>query len=367
MVSVVTDEQTKAPAVEAPQQDRLDRFQHFPDHDCVKNIDDPSHAKIGIHPFPDRLHVLTMVQNPLRWRSRYRNYEALRRHVEDSGGILYTAEVAFGERHFEITEPNNPQHLQLRCEHEPWRYEVWLKECTLNAIMHSRLPLTAKYVAWIDSDIHFTRTDWCQETLHLLQHYQFLQLFSHTMDLGPNSEPLGQSVGMVFKRFQDPQTPMTGYYYYYGKKKGLWVHPGFAWAARRDALDDVGGLIDWAILGSGDWLMGAALFGEVRRALSGGYSTIYKRWAYNWQDRAEQYIKRNVGYLPGLIVHRYHGRKMDRNYDTRWKLLVSEGFNPETDIIRDVQGLYRLTDRSITLRDGLRHYTSIRNEDTTEV
>lgn len=345
----------------------MDRFQHFPDHDCVNFIDDPSHAKPGIHPFPDRLHVMTMMQNPLRFRSRYRNFEALRRHVEDSGGILYTAEVATGERHFEITEPGNPLHLQLRCDDEPWRYECWLKECALNALLRARVPITAKYIAWIDTDVHFTRTDWCQETLHLLQQYQFLQMFSHTLDLGPNSEPLGQTEGMVFKRIQNPAEPVQGYYYYYGGKKGLWVHPGFAWAARRDALNRVGGLIDWAILGSGDWLMGAALFGQVDKALGGNYTPTYRRWAVGWENRAEKYIQHNVGYVPGLIVHRFHGRKKDRNYDTRWRLLVDTMFNPEEDLTRDAQGLWRLTDRSIELRDGLRRFASLRNEDTTEV
>src|SRR6266699_3653400 len=76
----------------------MDLFQHFPDHDCTnQNLDHPSHAQIGIHPFPGRLYVVTILENPLRWRSRYANYWAFQKHVEDSGALLYTGEVAFGE------------------------------------------------------------------------------------------------------------------------------------------------------------------------------------------------------------------------------------------------------------------------------
>jgi hypothetical protein len=71
------------------------------------------------------------------------------RHVETSGATLYTFEVAFGGREFEITEPNNPRHLQLRASSELWR-----KENALN-LMAQRLPAEAQYLAWIDADVQF--------------------------------------------------------------------------------------------------------------------------------------------------------------------------------------------------------------------
>jgi hypothetical protein len=317
-----------------------------------------------------------MLENPLRWRSRYLNYGAFEHHVETSGGILYTAEIAFGERHFEITEPGNLRHLQLRTEQQPWHYELWHKEGALNLLIQ-RLPPEAKYIAWIDCDVMFARPDWCQETLHLLQQYQFLQMFSHTQDLGPEGELLGRSRGWVFQNGSDAggienrNSRMGngngyGYAYPYGRR-GLWVHPGFAWAARRDALNNVGGLIDWAIMGAGDWLMGCALFGDVDRALNQGYHKNYRNLAHIWQERAEKHIRRNVGHMPGLVLHRWHGRKADRQYDRRWELLVKTQFDPIYDLKRDVQGLYTLSDPSVALREGLRKYAKLRNEDASEL
>lgn len=336
---------------------------HFPDCTCIDCISHPSHARPGIHPFPDKLYVVTMLSNPLRFRNRHQNYHVFERHVQSAGAVLYTAEVAFGDRHFEITEHDNPHHLQLRSRHE-----IWLKENVLNLLIN-RLPPEARYIAWIDADIKFVRPDWVQETLHLLQHYQFIQMFSHAQDIGPDYEPLVTTPAYVYSKLNDYNDNNDCYPYGGGGWK--YRHPGFCWAARREALDSVGGLIDWTILGSGDWVMACALFGEVQRALNPGYSDHYKLLCNTWQERAERHIRRNVGYMPGTVLHLWHGRKKDRMYDTRWRLLVDTKFDPIIDLKRDCQGIYQLEDtgtpRSLQLRDGLRRYSKARNEDNMSV
>lgn len=390
-------------------------FEHFPD-DCLDYIDDPSHHRSGIHALHDRLYVVSVIFDPLRFRSRYWNYFTFRNMVEKSGAILYTAEIAFGDREFEITEPDNPRNLQLRARDNQ---EIWLKECALNLLIE-RLPADWKYVAWIDADISFARPDFAQETLHLLQHYDFLQLFGQAMDYNVNYETSVMTPGYVYSKIVEDQQidqnnsiqeqskpkskpssvtdKLTGIVKslglggkekcveeciedfvdcidqcaYYGIKKvgeeWKYRHPGFCWAARRSALDKVGGLIDFAILGSADWTMSNALFGDVDKTINVGYSDEYKRLCKIWEDRALKHIRKNVGYMPGLVHHYYHGEKKARNYDNRWRLLVDTKYNPLTDLKRDTNGLWQLqddgTDRFIQLRDGLRRYARFRNEDT---
>lgn len=389
----------------------FDKFSHFPDCECIQNIDHPSQARQGIHPFDDRLFVVTTLFNPLRFRSRMANYWSFENMVQKSGAILYTVEVIFGDRHFEITDPNNPHHLQLRAKDNQ---EIWLKENSLNLLIN-RLPPEAKYIAWLDSDISFARPDWAQETLHLLQHYSFIQMFSHAQDIGPEYQPLTITPGFVFSKFEDklhifnnssnqdlnnqPETDTQKMvkslglnkcmeecleaaieecedecHYYYGvvkngKEKPLWkfYHSGFAWAARRSALDAVGGLIDYCLLGSGDWHQAYGLFGQMQKTLNVGYSDTYKRLCLEWERRAEKNIRRNVGYLPTTIFHSWHGKKTNRRYDDRWKLLVNTKYDPITDLKKDTQGLYQLNDcgdsRFLALRDGLRLYSKVRDED----
>lgn len=335
-------------------------------------IGDPSQARIGIHPFPDKLYVVTMLSNPLRWRSRYANYYKFAKHMADSGAILFTCEIAFGDRKFEVTEHGNPRHLQLRTNDE-----LWHKENALNLLMN-RLPPDAKYIAWIDADIMFHRPDWAQETLHLLQHYDFIQMFSYAHDMNRENELFSTHTSFMFQYSSSVSKnvsalaegevlanaacipPSSGYGS--GGSSGYW-HPGFAWAARRSSLNCVGGLIDYAILGSADWHMAWSLIGRANNSLAAGLTQHYRDGVKEWESRANQHIKQNVGYMPGSISHSFHGSKAKRYYGSRWKLLVNAKFDPLRDLKRDVQGLWQLSGNNIPLRDGIREYARLRNED----
>lgn len=335
-------------------------------------IDHPSHAKPGIWPFSDRLHVLTMLENPIRWRSRYANYHAFERHVADAGAILYTCEIALGGRHFEITQPDNPRHLQLRT-----RCEMWHKENALN-LLATRLPDGARCIATVDADVHFVRTDWAQETLHLLQHYDVLQMFSEVHNLGPNSTELTRRGSFMWNYLENRAAPhdkdftkWTGKNTpgYSGVGGGKWNHTGFAWAYRRSAWNMLGGLLDWCILGSADYHMATALIGDVGLSLNSEFPKHYRDLCHIWEMLAQP-VRTNpnggIGYMPGAILHRFHGSTKNRSYSNRWKLLARTQFDPEIDLKRDWQGLYQLTGRSMELRDGLRAYNRMRDEDSTD-
>ena len=81
----------------------------------------------------------------------------------------------------------------------------------------------------------------------------------------------------------------------------------------------------------------------------------------------EKYIKRNVGYMEGLILHFWHGKKTDRKYQDRGQILVEASFDVEKDIKKDWQGLYQLNEENIKLRDGIKKYFSGRNEDSMDI
>ena len=50
---------------------------------------------------------------------------------------------------FEMTQANNPRHLQIVAPSV-----LWVKENLINVAVKS-LPLTFEYIAWIDADIEF--------------------------------------------------------------------------------------------------------------------------------------------------------------------------------------------------------------------
>lgn len=312
---------------------------------------------LPIRPVDAPLYVVTPIANPSRYRSRYALYRAFEKYIEDVGAILYTVEAAYGDRDFAVTDAANPRHVQLRTHHE-----VWHKENLIN-IGVSRLPADWKYVAWIDADVQFVRPDIVTETIHQLQHFSIVQMFAHATDLGPKHEPLKSFEGFVaqWMGHRQSQAGMEQY--------SVW-HPGYAWACRRDAWDQLGGLIDFAVVGSADRYMACALIGEIAQSLSPDLvraCPAYSEWCFEWQARAETYVRRNVGFVDGLLLHYFHGAKKKRGYFNRSAILWNNKFDPARDIKRDWQGVWQLSDRKPDLRDGLRAYFRSRDEDSTEV
>lgn len=306
------------------------------------------------------LYVVTTVFNPSRYRSRWKLYEDFKEMVAHSGAILFTVEVAFGDRDFVLGSEGDPFYLPLRTQDE-----LWLKENSLNLIFE-RLPRSWRKAAWIDADISLARPDWANETSHLLEHHPIVQLFSVAQDLNSNYEPFSTSHSFAYSYLH--HEPFNHGCYPYGGKgqKIITWHPGYAWAIRREAFDQLGGLIDWGICGAADFHMATALIGEAPRSIFGGVQGPYRDQIMLWQDRALRYLKKNIGYVPGLLLHYWHGPKEDRRYMSRWEILTETKFNPVTDLKRDWQGLNQLvleSDRQFLIRDLLRKYFSQRNED----
>jgi hypothetical protein len=93
----------------------------------------------------------------------------------------------------------------------------------------------------------------------------------------------------------------------------------------------------------------------------------YLEMCVEWQNSALQYVKHNVGYVPGTLIHFWHGKKKTRNYWGRWDVLVENKFDPDCDLKRDTQGIFQLTDRNYELRDGIRAYFRARSEDSIDL
>lgn len=316
---------------------------------------------------PSDLHVISVISNPMRFASRYRLYRDFDAHMHAAGVNHHTVELSFGARPCEVTKATLCNHLQVQSFEE-----LWFKENLINLGI-AALPADWEYVAWIDADIAFANLNWAVETLHQLQHHMVVQLFSHAVDLGPRHEVLQTNAGFAYMYHQNgcraPQG--NGYTPYYGNpKRNVFWHPGFAWAARREAIDHVGQLMDFPILGSADHHMAMALIGEAHRSIHEGVSRPYRDQVIDWQDRAERHIQRDLGYVDGSILHHWHGKKADRRYVDRWRILTENEFNPVTDLKRDWQGLWQLRvecPRQIRLRDGIRGYFRQRCEDSIDV
>lgn len=292
------------------------------------------------------LYVVAVVSNPARYQRRYELFRQFCQRMECIPNVrLVTVELQQRHRPF-VTDAT----IQLRTVHE-----LWFKENLINVGVQY-LPDDWEYVAWIDADIHFINDNWVNETLHQLQTYDVVQLFSHAIDLGPRGETIKIHQGFMYLYNRGVE--------YKNPKYGTHWHPGYAWACKKSAFNKMGGLIDWAILGSADNHMALALIGKVDESLNHCLHPHYIQMAKTFQERCERHIQRNVGHVDGTILHYWHGAKKNRFYKDRWKILVNNQYDPMRDIKRDDNGLYQLENYNIKLRDDLRHYFRSRNEDS---
>lgn len=309
---------------------------------------------------PDRLNhqlfVIVPVFNPMRSRMLWKLYQDFRKRVFEAGAILVTVECAFGNRDFVLTDPTNPYDVQLRTRHI-----LWLKE-NLIRIGVSRLPLGWQYVAWCDADMLLVRDDWADETMHQLQDYPIIQMYSQFQDLDAQYETNGR----LHRSFMDVHlyggtSPIgaasgTGG----GGARGT---PGLAWACTRETWDALGGIPDTGILGSGDMFLAHALIGNLQNVLNKKFHPRYRESILIYQERAEKYVRRNVGLMKGLALHYFHGRKIKRGYGVRDEILIRNAFDPSVDLQVDGYGVWQLTDRSPQLKNEIREYFRSRCEE----
>jgi len=139
---------------------------------------------------------------------------------------------------------------------------------------------------------------------------------------------------------------------------------GGAWAFRRSAFEQVGGLLDQAILGHGDWFMAFGLVGERTQGTiaASAFHPHYSSMIEAWQNRAFD-LKKNVGVVDQFAVHQFHGAMKNRKYGTRDQILVKHNFDPVADIKRNAQGIWELTGNKPGLREDIRQYFIERDED----
>jgi hypothetical protein len=196
-------------------------------------------------------------------------------------------------------------------------------------------------------------------------------MFSQAQDLGPDYTVISQRPGFVHAYERGVLQDLYDASYEYGGRKGLGAWSGLSWACTREAWNDVGGMIPWAIHGGADYHMAWALIGQVEKSLRRDCHPNYLAGWRKWQELAERKIRRNVGCMTGTVQHFFHGKKANRKYSDRHRLLAETQFDPMTDVRFGSHGILQLnddgTDRFIRLRDGLRRYATERNEDGTDL
>ena len=301
-------------------------------------------------PIEQHLHVIAVISNSGQFARRYILMKEFMDRIEreETNVKLYIVELAYGTKPFIITKPNNTLHLQLRVD-----IPLWHKENLVNIGVQKLLPSNWKAFAWIDADIEFENTTWATDTLRILNGSRdIVQLFSHCVDMNMEEQAM-----KVFNSFAFQYTKK---HRYVGTGINYW-HPGYAWAMTRRAYERVGGLYEYAILGSGDNIMALSMIDHGLWAVNSESSEDYKKTISDYQSNIR---KLRLGYVPGVIRHHFHGAKKNRRYEDRWRILLDNGYIPNLHMSYNSDGVLIPTNEcpDIILSE-IRKYFEDRNED----
>jgi len=276
-------------------------------------------------PIDNILHCVTMISNPCEWNTRYKlTSEFIERMKEEPNIILYVVEIAYKEQDFKVTEPDNPQHLQLRVDNIP----MWHKENAINAGIEKLLPKDWKAVAWIDADIYFEDPNWSINALKILADAEIIQLFSIALDLDKKENAMCIYQSFCHQYVSGRRNLGTNGFDYW--------HPGYAWACTRNFYEKMGGLYELSILGTGDYNMARCLVGSGQKSLHEDVSEGYRYSIKELEDKIKGSI---IGFVPCSIRHYYHGTKKNRKYTERWDCIVKSKFNPIKHLEKNKDGI----------------------------
>jgi hypothetical protein len=236
--------------------------------------------------------------------------------------------------------------------------QMWVKEFLINLAVQ-KLPLGWKYMAWIDADITFLQEDWVQRTIKALDQDDVVQMFQTCVNMGPSEEALKIDRGFAFMHRESGQP------FHRTDKYGHW-HPGFAWACTRQAYLQMDGLLEVGILGSGDRHMAMALIGHADWSAPGNIHPNYLQRLVDFQQRTQSQGL-TLGYVPGTILHHWHGRLQDRKYRERWDILTKLKYDPDKDVKYTIHEILTFTEEGERLREPIKEYFVGRKEDNNNI
>jgi hypothetical protein len=296
--------------------------------------------------------------NPASYRSREINLRRTLKILQRQNARVLVVEAVFRNSKIFVEDDMADAVLLLHAD-----AILWQKERLLNIGIES-LPASCEKIVWLDSDIAMTGDDWLSEVDDLLDTYAVVQPYSHaywmseaetmSLDSRPNKvAPLDLSAALAGAAFSEASCRSEDY------PRG---HTGFAWAARRDVVADLG-LYDRMIVGGADSFIAAAFFGLRANTWCSEMCTAEQKTdIQKWMNHIDSRVRRNVGYRDGILLHMWHGARELRQYRARHRYLLEENFSPVRDICIGASGCWSWSSKKYTLHKKVRQYFLDRRE-----
>ncbi len=300
--------------------------------------------------------VVTCYFNPCRYRTKRENFDAFMAGMKAVNANVLVVELAFGDEDYELPAGDGVLHLR-------GNGVMWQKERLLN-IAAASLPKECSKIAWLDNDLLFDDPRWLERTSAALDKYMVIQPFSSCVRL-PRGETSYAGEGESYEAFahcfvRAPGIARGAEFAHHG-------HTGFAWAARRELFDQIG-LYEPCLTGSGDHLMAHGFAGGLVRTPClrrvTGNQRAYAEHFWRWALKARDLVDGKIGFIPGSLLHLWHGDLVNRRYGEMNQEFMTFDFDPDRHLTLDDSGLLEFSeDAPPRLREWANEFFWLRRED----
>lgn len=241
----------------------------------------------------NKLAIITTFFNPCNYINLQYNYLKFSENIKQYAD-LFAIELSFNNNYF-IKDSNTIRINGYK------KNILWQKEILLNILLDS-IPKEYTDIAWIDSDIIFTDKFWKIRLFDELSRYKVVQLFSIAQRLCHDDKQYSKIMSRVK-------------YHSYGA-------PGFAWAARREVIDEIK-FLDNQVLGGGDCVM-CSSFMNLPIMLDQMKYYVNNNYTKQWINKTSAIVDRSVSFIDNEIIHLYHGSEQNRDYQGRYEKIKQE-------------------------------------------
>lgn len=275
--------------------------------------------------------------------------------MKRQGVNLMTVECAFGDDEFEIPSSPTVHHVRAKSV-------MWQKERLVNYAV-SKLPAECKYYGWLDCDIIFTQDNWVSQTIERLQKANIVQLFKKVIYLPQGHLEFNGKDKIMQVQSVAWQKVIHNNWLARRKAKQLdFSAPGFAWACQRSFFEDLGGIYDRNIIGSGDtFLVDCCLDSWAIHGFANKFTEPMKKHMMDWAAKLKA-KKPVINYIPVDIWHLWHGSLKNRKYMDRHDVILKHNYDPMSDIVL-TGDVYEWNSDKKEFHEDLRQYFYSRKED----
>ncbi len=244
-----------------------------------------------------------------------------------------------------------PREIDLYRLPEMDRPPIWQKERLLNLAIR-QLPTDVDKVIWVDGDIligieGLVPATWAADASAALDRWPVIQPWYYGYFYGADGKanttagPFGRECVYSVPAARNELGPET-----LDGNSGLppMAWPGFCWAARREVLEEIGGLYEHDLSGPNDVLMSLAFYGDFANSFLLRYGGVFRDHYMRWAERAYRVVQGNVGFVPATLTHLWHGPFDSRKYLERTVRLMGAGYDPAKHVTTAPDGSLMLTD-----------------------